>query len=1073
MDFSKAIFKNEDGEANWDAIAKAIEGCDETALSYFKTLDDGNGTINNQSASVKGLGAHLQATGQSFNFAVIKATLLNAALNAGIMLLASFAIDGIIKAWDKMNLTVEEQTAKVNELKSSYESLKSEYNTLSQKQNITDAEKRRLEYLERRLELDERILKAEEHQLFEEKTGNKFTDWFDEDNYNTQYEKETSINRMNVDPNNYAFLSKLYDKKMQDIKVTQEQIDTWTEYKNAVDEGSNEWKAYQSSIDALQNRQTDAMKDLADGADKMTVNLGKYADNIEYFEERLASGDLSEEETAIAQVQLSNWKELYNSTEKMIADIQKLNGTYDYTNDRMLQSIRSLSDEHGISNRDEYVQLEEYTKDFTDEQKNLWLEATQGAENATQAIEAYESALSDTQQQSKTPVSFNITTYEESIDNIQSTISTLRSALDSFNKGELDESSVLDLMQQFPELAPYIDLAADGFGNLSEGLSTLIAQQPETLIQDLQALKSSLNTEEERAQVDLLINSLQALSSYGDTGMEAYATTIGSTWSDTVNVIESVTTQFENLVKVQEAVADGLTMSTTAAAELAKMYPEILTNAEYAGNGQITLNEEVVNSILDGDKSIIDAQIAKLEADKAELAAKKSFAETQLNMVKQVAEGEGNITKEVAQYRVDIANQLLKILIEAGMEEDKAYAAVAENMAGNMNEYNRIVGEVAQDTSKNMDAAAVSMANSISINSINAQTSFENMQKKVWDLADAIKAAGNGERAGNSGTYGGGGSTSMGTIKADTYDGRFTRANNTYDAKELNLKDFQSQLEIDIKGYTDAISNIDAQIDVLKNLQSSFDNNGGIGGHGYSDKIKDLEKEKDKINSALDDAKKGSTKETKDKYQELVDFFERRNKVLNDALSLLKTNLDNVTGAFAKNNLIDAQLGVTEEKFKNYSDALNMYTQKANEALSKLPSDIASKIKDGAVDLTTFVGDGNQDVVEAIKDYEQWADKVADCKQELAELRTAIRQLELDKFNNIMEEFQNQFDLHEDGKGLISKQIDLLKEAGQLIGESFFTSQIDQSKKQLELLEAEKAQLVGQMNSAIGSGRVD
>lgn len=133
-----------------------------------------------------------------------------------------------------------------------------------------------------------------------------------------------------------------------------------------------------------------------------------------------------------------------------------------------------------------------------------------------------------------------------------------------------------------------------------------------------------------------------------------------------------------------------------------------------------------------------------------------------------------------------------------------------------------------------------------------------------------------------------------------------------------------------------------------------------------------------------------------------------------------------------------------------------MYGQKANEALSKLPSDIAAKIKDGAVDLTTFVGDGNQDVVEAIKDYENWADKVADCKKQLAELRTSIRQLELDKFNHIMEDFQNQFDIRESGKDLISKQIDLLKEAGQLIGESFFTAQIDQSKKQLSLLEEEK-----------------
>ena len=138
-----------------------------------------------------------------------------------------------------------------------------------------------------------------------------------------------------------------------------------------------------------------------------------------------------------------------------------------------------------------------------------------------------------------------------------------------------------------------------------------------------------------------------------------------------------------------------------------------------------------------------------------------------------------------------------------------------------------------------------------------------------------------------------------------------------------------------------------------------------------------------------------------------------------------------------------------------------------------LPIYIAEKVKDGAVDLTTFIGDGNKDVVEAIKDYEQWADKVADCKQELAELKTAIRQLELEKFNNIMEEFTNQFDLREDGKDLISKQIALLKEAGELIGESFFNKQIEQSKKQLELLEAEKAKLVEQMESALASGRVD
>lgn len=215
-----------------------------------------------------------------------------------------------------------------------------------------------------------------------------------------------------------------------------------------------------------------------------------------------------------------------------------------------------------------------------------------------------------------------------------------------------------------------------------------------------------------------------------------------------------------------------------------------------------------------------------------------------------------------------------------------------------------------------------------------------------------------------------------------------------------------------------------------------------------------------------------STSSAKSEFSETIDFFKQRVEVLDDALSHLDSTMDNVAGSFGKNNLVDAELGITEEKFNNYTDALSMYTQKANEAFSKIPADIASKVKDGAVALTDFIGDGNKDVVEAIKDYESWAGEISTCKDELAKLKKEIRQLELEKFNNIMDDFKNQFDLRGDSKNLISKQIDLLKEAGELIGESFFTAQIDQSKKQLELLENEKAQLVNQMSSAISSGRI-
>ncbi len=117
----------------WNAIAESIKGCDETALSYFKTLDDGNGTINNQSASVEGLSAHLKATGKSFNFAAVKATLLNTALNAGIFLVASLAIQGIAKALDNYIHRVEKANEATQEAIDTFKSITSEVESLEDK----------------------------------------------------------------------------------------------------------------------------------------------------------------------------------------------------------------------------------------------------------------------------------------------------------------------------------------------------------------------------------------------------------------------------------------------------------------------------------------------------------------------------------------------------------------------------------------------------------------------------------------------------------------------------------------------------------------------------------------------------------------------------------------------------------------------------------------------------------------------------------------------------------------------------------------------------------------------------
>lgn len=327
------IFKN--GKVDIDSFTKAVGTSDSILIGYTETLKDTDGVIDLTTASVEGLGDYLDDAGKSFDFATFKANLFNAALNAGIMLLASFAIDGIIKAWDYLNETVEEQEQKISDLKSSYEDLKSEYDELSQKQDVTDAEKRRLEYLERRLELDERILKAEQAQLFDEKTGNKFTDLFDKDNLNTQYLAEKNFRNKD----GYIGQKLRYEYRMDDISKIREQISEWKDLQATVEEGSKAWDEYQKRIDNAQNKETKYIDLLSEQENQLTINLGKYADNIEYLQDQLDSGDLTEDQATTAKEQLSEWQKMYDQVELMITEIQKLNGTY--SNESKIKDILS------------------------------------------------------------------------------------------------------------------------------------------------------------------------------------------------------------------------------------------------------------------------------------------------------------------------------------------------------------------------------------------------------------------------------------------------------------------------------------------------------------------------------------------------------------------------------------------------------------------------------------------------------------------------------------------------------------------------------------------------------------
>lgn len=306
--------------------------------------------------------------------------------------------------------------------------------------------------------------------------------------------------------------------------------------------------------------------------------------------------------------------------------------------------------------------------------------------------------------------------------------------------------------------------------------------------------------------------------------LDAYTSSLQN-FSNVSDAITSISDGLTTVADIQETVAKGFTISLEKALEFAKVYPEILNGATVAADGQIALNEGIVNAFIEGKeaelKAQIDAEVKKLEGDKSVLEAQMSFAQAQLSLAQSVGEGEGKISQELAQYRVQAGNAAAQALIEAGIDEATAYQLACAAMAQNYDEFNAIVAQVCVDTAGNVDAAASSAATTMYNNMKNVASNLDGVIRAAHNAAQAIAGIGSGTQAGSTGSFSGAGGTSVGKINVNTTSGSFKGTNYSYEAREISLEDFISELEVDISAYQNAISQIDGQIATLKALRNT------------------------------------------------------------------------------------------------------------------------------------------------------------------------------------------------------------------------------------------------------------
>lgn len=106
------------------------------------------------------------------------------------------------------------------------------------------------------------------------------------------------------------------------------------------------------------------------------------------------------------------------------------------------------------------------------------------------------------------------------IETISNNITTLTDALTKLDNGTLELEDVVKLVEQFPELAPYVDYAAENFGNLGNGIKAVLYSSPDELIDTLLEFKEVNNLTGEAAEnIDALIGIISNMPTDGVTSV--------------------------------------------------------------------------------------------------------------------------------------------------------------------------------------------------------------------------------------------------------------------------------------------------------------------------------------------------------------------------------------------------------------------------------------------------------------------------------------------------------------------------------------------------------------------------
>ena len=644
----------------------------------------------------------------------------------------------------------------------------------------------------------------------------------------------------------------------------------------------------------------------------------------------------------------------------------------------------------------------------------------------------------------------NAKSYRDAIDDASSRISSLTEAYDKLweyqlkvgeASNDIDSAEftkfITDLIREFPELAQYTDGTINSIEGLREAIARLCETEPNEIVSALQELSDSADlTEEMRNQIDLLIDSLSNLS------------TIDMSMDTTKNVISDMCTEMDNLVDLMDLINNkGLKIDVSDAQKYLEIYPEMLANAVPAGDGMIQLNEDVVNSFIEGKKAEIEAdgeaRIQELQNANAVLESKIAYEQAKIQIAQEALNSVSTMDDAEAVNKINNLQGTLDASIQAGNDELTAYDLATQAMMGDSDALNLLNKTASEEASANWASSFLQSDVNSGKASYAIQKNLEYIINMANGVANAIRSMITGKTTGSPGvrtTSGGGYSGSTGktstTSSGNTKSGGMlsnilgaiggnlrnfidsvkgsvknvvdTTLNNisgVFGKLNANLSNSNSSLQLidiintanaNIEDYKNAIASNNQQITMIKAFGA-----GDIDKY-VAKKLADKNAGTSGSNGSKGSGGKGgdggsSANETK----EIIDWIEikldKTQKKIDKFIQDAESALDNKDYESAISNYEKAISAITF-KVTDQQEAAARYETLAKAILEQsiysgeidrdFANEIIFKVANGSMDINEY----SESIRDIINSYQEWIQKAEDAKETIDALHASIKE---------------------------------------------------------------------------------